>query len=219
MRAARPVRLERVGEAGDVERGAAEHDQRDLAPGVLGAVEVEGVAHLAGDLADAVLEHDAQLLVKRVGCGEVGRGDQSASVGDGDAAALGQLAGHRLEAPADDAGEAADRALGDRHVGEPVDVQVQDAAVVLGVVAVERADQRERGQVDALRAQAGLADGGEQAGDHVALGGDEHDLLARSGGRVVDAERLEVEDGVRRAASAPGPGPGSGRRRRAPCGR
>ncbi len=111
-------------------------------------------------------------------------------------AALGELAGHRLEAAADDAREAADRPLGDRHVGEPVDVQVQDAAVVLGIGTVERADQRESGEVDSLRTQTGVAHGREQALDHVALGGDEHDLLAGSLGRVDDAERVEVEDGV-----------------------
>ena len=67
---------------------------------------------------------------------------------------------------------------------------------MLGVGAVERADQREGGEVDALRAQAGAADGGEQALDHVALGGHEHDPLAGAGGRVDDAERVEVENGV-----------------------
>ena len=104
--------------------------------------------------------------------------------------------GHALEAAADDAGEAAHLALGDREVREPVDVQVQDASVLLGFVAVEGADQGEGREVDAFGGQAGAADRGEQPLDHVALRGHEHDALARAGGGVDDAERVEVEDGV-----------------------
>ena len=66
-------RLERLGEAGDVLRGAAQHDVRDLAAALLGAVEVERVAHLAGDLADAVLEHRPHVGVgRRVGDAALG---------------------------------------------------------------------------------------------------------------------------------------------------
>ena len=141
----------------------------------------------------------ARQLRRRLGRrlqGQIGRGDQLAGFDERDRAALGELARHRLDAAADDAGEAAQRPLGDRHVRQPVDVQVQHAARVLGVGAVERADQRERGEVDALRAQAGVAHRGEQPLDHVALGGDEHDALARALRRVDDPERVEVEHRV-----------------------
>ncbi len=40
------------------------------------------------------------------------------------------------------------------------------------------------------------ANGGDQAFDHVALGGDDDHALARAGGRVDHAERVEVEHGV-----------------------
>ena len=128
--------------------------------------------------------------------GQVAFEQPGARVGERDAAALGQLDCHALEPAAHDAREAADGALGDRQVGEAVDVQVQDAAGLLLFVAVERADQREGGEVDALGGQPGLAHGGEQPFDHVALRRDQDDALARAGGGVDDAERVEVEDGV-----------------------
>ena len=48
----------------------------------------------------------------------------------------------------------------------------------------ERAHHAERGQVDALELQAGLADGGDEALDHLAADGDDDDARARAGGRV-----------------------------------
>ncbi len=77
----------------------------------------------------------------------------------------------------------------------PSTFEVEHAAGLLRhqLGTVERADQRERGQVDALGHQPGAADGSEQPFDHVALGRDENDALARPGGRVDDTERVKVE--------------------------
>src|SRR5205823_982467 len=99
------------------------------------------------------------------------------------------------EPAADDPGETADGPLGDREVRQAVDVQVQHP-VDLGVVTVERTDQGERGQIDPGGGESGVAHGGEQPFDHVALSGHENDALARAGGRVDDAQRVEVQDGV-----------------------
>ena len=68
---------------------------------------------------------------------------------------------------------------------------------MLAVGSVERADQGEGGQIDANGSKPGAANGREQPFDHVALGGDEHDLLTRTAGGIDDAERMEVEHGVR----------------------
>ncbi len=147
---------------------------------------------------------------RRRGRAQLEAGQQRARIDERDPAPLGDLDGHRLQAAADDAGEAAQGALGDRHVGEPADVQVQHALGgdgrpvrrdALGgngrrAAGVEGADQRERGEVDALGAQAGVAHGAQQPLDHLALSGDDDHALARAGGRVEDAERVEVQHGA-----------------------
>ena len=56
------VDLQRLGEAGQVERRAAQRDVRDFAAPVLGAVEVERVTDLAGNFANAVLEDLADVV-------------------------------------------------------------------------------------------------------------------------------------------------------------
>jgi hypothetical protein len=130
------------------------------------------------------------------GSSEGNASETGAGVDEGDAPALGELGGHALQARADDARETADGALRDRQVRQAVDVQVQHPPGLLGVGAVERADQREGRKVDALGGQPCAADGADQPFDHVALSGDEDDALTGPGGRLDDAQRVEVEDGV-----------------------
>ena len=60
----------------------------------------------------------------------------------------------------------------------------------------ERADHGEGGQIDALGAKAGRADGGDEPLDHVAASCHEDDPLARALGRVDHADGLEVEYGA-----------------------
>ena len=105
-------------------------------------------------------------------------GEPAVGVFERERAALGELDGERLDAAARDAGEGAGGATGDREVGEAADGEVEDV-LVLGPGAVQRADHGEGGQVDALGLQAGAAQGGEDALDHVAAGGDEQHALAR----------------------------------------
>ncbi len=118
-----------------------------------------------------------------------------------DAAALGDLGRHRLQATADDARETADPPLRDRHVRETAHVEVQHAlaAPVLstGRRAVQRADQCERREIDALGPQPGLAHGAQQTLDHLALRGHDDHALARLAGRIDDPQRVEVQGGLR----------------------
>ena len=107
------------------------------------------------------------------------------------AAALGQLGGERLGAERDRPGEHAGAALGDRQVGHAADAQVQRALVAPGLV--QGPDHREGGEVDSLRAQPGPTRGLEDAEDHVAPRGDEHDPGARPVGRLDDPERMVLE--------------------------
>ena len=86
-------------------------------------------------------------------------------------AALGELAGDRLDALAGDPREGAGRPDGDGKVGEAADAGVERGAGQLR--AVQRADHREGGEVDAGRTQARLAGRVEQALDHVAPRGDD----------------------------------------------
>ena len=75
--------------------------------------------------------------------------------------ALGELDGERLDAAADDAGEeaAARRSATARLVTPPTERYMTR---LVGPRAVQRADHREGGEVDALGPQAGGARGGEQ---------------------------------------------------------
>ena len=59
---------------------------------------------------------------------------------------------------------------------------------------VQRADHRERGQIDAVRTKAGAAHGLEQTVDHVASRRHQHDAGARALGGLDDAERVVLED-------------------------
>ena len=68
-------------------------------------------------------------------------------------------------------------AAGDGEVGEAADGEVEDVLVV-GAGAVQRADHGEGGEVDALGLQAGGAQGGEDALDHLAARRDEQHALA-----------------------------------------
>ena len=139
------------------------------------------------------------------GFGEVGGEQQRPCLRGADLALGGELGRHRLEAATDDAGEAAHGPLGDREVGEAVDVQVQDAGNLLALLSlggsvgfgrVQGADQRECGQIDPNRDQARLLDRPQEPLDHVALCCHQHDLLAGAGWGVDDAQRLKVEDRV-----------------------
>jgi hypothetical protein len=108
-------------------------------------------------------------------------------------ARLGELDGERLDAAAGGAREEAGGALGDREVREAADREVEH--VLVGPAgAVERADHREGREVDALGAQAGGADRGDEVGDHVAPGGDEQEPLQAGLGALDDLERLVVDD-------------------------
>ncbi len=146
------------------------------------------------------------------GTGQIELGQHRARLHQRDAAALGDLARHRLQPAAHHAGEAAQRALGDRHIREAADVQVQHALLALrggsillaafalvrrlgipGARAVERADQRERGEIDALGAQPGVLHRAQQALHHLALGGDNDHALARPVRSVEHAERVVVK--------------------------
>ncbi len=62
-----------------------------------------------------------------------------------------------------------------------------------GARAVQRADQRERGEIHALGAQAGVLHGAQHALDHLALGGDDDHALARPVGSIEHAERVVVQ--------------------------
>ena len=108
------------------------------------------------------------------------------------AAALGELDAHALEAGAGDAREEADAVDDDGEVRHPADGEVQRG---VGAPAAEGADHRERREVDAARPQAGAGDGREDRLDHLAAGRDDDDALARAVGRVDDADRLVVEHG------------------------
>ena len=109
----------------------------------------------------------------------------------------------QLQAAGAGAREEAGRALGDGEVRQAADGEVQHVLGGLGLLAGERgklrrgerADHGEGGEVDALGAQPGAADGEREALDHVAAGRDDDDALARALGRVDDADRVEVEDG------------------------
>ena len=109
-------------------------------------------------------------------------------------AALGELAGDRLDALAGDPRERAGRSERDGEVGETADAGVEGGAGQLG--AVQRADHRERREVDADRPQAGLASGVEQALDHVAPRGDDDDARPRAVRRLDDTQRVMLEHGL-----------------------
>jgi hypothetical protein len=101
---------------------------------------------------------------------------------------------HRVEAAGGGAGEQAAAGVGDGHVGEPADADVEDGALGLAAGG-ERADHAERGQVDALELEPGLARRGDQAVDHLATDGHHDHARARLAGSGLDrAERLPVED-------------------------
>ncbi len=55
--------LERLGEARDVEHRAAQHDPLDRLAATLHALEIERVAHLAGDLANPVGQDRVDVVV------------------------------------------------------------------------------------------------------------------------------------------------------------
>ena len=65
-------------EAGNVLRGAAENHVGHVAAAILRAMEIEGVANLAGDVADAVLENVSHLGVTIRGCGRTTAASTSA---------------------------------------------------------------------------------------------------------------------------------------------
>ena len=60
--------------------------------------------------------------------------------------------------------------------------------------AVQGPHHREGGEIDALGPESGLADGLEQAIDHVPAGGHEHDPRARAVGGVHETERMVLQD-------------------------
>ena len=105
----------------------------------------------------------------------------------------------RLEAAADDAGEAAGACPRRPRGSSGRRPQRYEHGVAgssgRGRRPVQRADQREGGEVDALGAQAGGADGGA-GGARPCRGGRRRARRAGAGRRagVDDAERLEVED-------------------------
>ena len=175
---------EGVVEAGDGGRGAGEHGPLDAqAHALLGVVEVERVADLAADAADAVEQDRARLLddlVLVVGLDLAERRDQAdvaqpaAGVLQRERLALGELDGDGLEAAADDAGEEAGRALGDREVREAADREVEDRLAAsrspLGGAA-RGSSRRPRGRCP--RASGRRPCGGHDAVDHVAAGRDD----------------------------------------------
>ncbi len=150
------------------------------------------------DRRDGVLGRRRRGLRERtcIGCfrrAQVDGREQRTRVGQRDRAALRQLTGHRLDTAADHAREAAYGALGDRQVGESVDVQVEHAPGLAFGAIVQRADQGEGGQVHALRREPRASHCRQELFDHVALGGHEHDALALAGRRINQAEWVEVE--------------------------
>ena len=186
---------------GDVGGGAGEDGAVDRLRALLHAVEVQRVAHGVGDLVHALVERGAR------GGHELGvavdlveRRDEAdmphplAGVLEREAAALGERRRHRVDAAGGGAREQAARRVGDGHVDEPGGVDVEHGA--LGLAGVHRADHAEGGEVEALELEAGLADGADDALDHLAADGDDDDAGARPGQRLDRAERLHVEDGL-----------------------
>ena len=95
-------------------------------------------------------------------------------------AALGERGGHRVDAAGGGAREQAARRVGDGDVDEAGGVDVEHGAVGL-LRDVDRADHAEGGEVEALELEAGVADGADDALDHLAADGDDDD--ARRAGR------------------------------------
>ena len=139
------------------------------------------ICSIAGDILDGVLHADV--------------GQPAVGVLERQRGALGELDGEGLDAAAGGAGEGALGAAGDREVGEAADGEVEDELVV-GAGAVQRADRREGGEVDALGLQPGGAQRREDALDHLAACRDEQHALATARGVVDDGERLVVEHRV-----------------------
>ena len=106
-------------------------------------------------------------------------------------ATLGEIGRHRLGAVRDDAREHAGGADRDREVRDPADADVQGGIRVAG--AVQRADHRERREVDPVRPKAGPARRLEQLVDHVAARGDDDDPRPRALGRLDDPQRVVLE--------------------------
>ncbi len=112
-----------------------------------------------------------------------------------------------LEADRGDAGEEAGPALGDGEVGDVADVAVEDApggcssASTLGRASAdlaEGADHAEGREVDADRLEAGVAQGLQRGGDHVAAGGDDDhvDLRRRAVHGCDPADHAVVDHGL-----------------------
>jgi hypothetical protein len=165
-------------------------------------MEVQRAAYVGGDSTDAVEQHPAGVLDDlRVALDLLDGGletnvhEPAVRVLQRELAALGEVGGQRVDATARRAGEGAAGAAGDREIGQAADVQVEHLLAVRPA-AVQRADHREGGEVDALGLEAGRPQSGQDALDHLAACRDEQDAQAPAGLVFDDVELVVVEDGV-----------------------
>ena len=110
-------------------------------------------------------------------------------------AALGQRRRHRVDAAGGGAREQAPGVVGDRDVDEARGVDVEHRALAR-LRDRDRAHHAEGGQVQALELEAGLADGADDALDHLAADRDDDDARARAVDGLDGAERLHVQHGL-----------------------
>ena len=189
----------RSAKPGTATAGPVEQSALDGLGALLHPVEVQRVAHGVGELVHALLERRARQRDDLGIALDLGHRRDEAHVAhphpcvlEGQRATLGQRGLDRRQPARGGTREQAARLVGDRDVDETGDVDVEDRA--RGLARRQRAHHAEGGEIDAFELEPGVPGRLNEAVDHLAADGDDHDALARPRLRLDQPERHEVED-------------------------